>query len=428
MNTTKKLLSIALVLVLLSIGIVSTSYSWYSHSNSDEGKGIHYEDSLELSIKTTNMQMSTYKCDNNGEVTDNTLVSGVNVPAETVQYYKTSIKNNGTDDVMADLETTNLLNNADFVIGTVDPTLNEKAFASRAVRSKTSDNKIRVYFKTNTAWQAFWKHGKDEDGYNTLDLNNEGSSSNNTTCEINIAYSISGTVEKKMMEVCSNADSNWSNTGTKVYYYDIPSNADYFFFFNKWYMKLADNDNRVWNCTIHITDLSPGKLYYLTGKSVNEAGSEKEKEYAVLSTDTNLVALNSYYKDVRLSLGGSVYADIGLKKDSDTDDEEFVPDYFGKNITYSIKSGSSTSVVSVNRDGLLTPLAAGSTIIQTRITGKFGDYRDIYTDVNIPTKIDQIPIIKNVRVPAGKTVDIYWYARNNSEDTTMTTDAIFLTL
>lgn len=97
------------------------------------------------------------------------------------------------------------------------------------------------------------------------------------------------------------------------------------------------------------------------------------KEYKVRTVDDTLVAVNSYYKNVRMSQGDSVFADIGLKKENDSEDEEFIPDYFGEKISYSIKSGSSTAVVSVNKDGLLTPKGSGSTIIETTITGRYGD-------------------------------------------------------
>ena len=331
-------------------------------------------------------------------------------------------------------------NNADFAIGTISPTLNEKAFASRPVRSKYSNDKVRVYFKTNNSMLSYW--GKDDgrllqetgtympDGTTPQTTADPGSSaqtsgSTGTTNDINISYTVGGKEVQIMMTrtEASVYDDVTNDTNTnKVYYADIPSAAEKFFFFNHWYLR--SSSNREWNRTIDISDLSAGKLYYLTGASVDGLW----KEYKVRTVDDTLVAVNSYYKNVRMSQGDSVFADIGLKKENDSEDEEFIPDYFGEKISYSIKSGSSTAVVSVNKDGLLTPKGSGSTIIETTITGRYGDTIVLETNVNIPSNIDQVPIMKNIRIPAGKSVDVYWYALNKSSERDLTTDAIYITI
>ena len=448
MKTTKRLFVLAMIAVLTVVSFMPSTFSWYPHSgldiNKDEGKKIHYADDLEVSMKTAadTVSLSTIIVDKDGNSINNDLTNqnGINAAANSVVHYKTTLNNTGGDDVIVDLDTHKLPNNADFLIGTTFPTINEKAFASRAVRTKASDNLVRVYFKTHNSMASYWSVDNgdliNETGTYYYDNNQEqekgtgyeagSTNQGGTTNDINLSYFVGGKEYQVKMSICPTleSDSNLNDlTGgtNKVYFYDIPSNAEKFFFFNHWYLK--SSSNREWNRTLDITDLSAGKLYYLT----NNAVDHQWKEYKTREVDTALVALNNYYKSVRMSLGNSVFADIGLKKDSDDEDEEFVPDYFGNTIAYSVQSGS--NIVSVNKDGLITPKnESGNAVIRTTITGKFGDTRYVDTSVSIPENIDEIPIIKNVRIPAGESVDIYWYARNKSTDSTMITDALYITI
>lgn len=456
MKTIKKLALVAMAAVLATVSFVPSTFSWYTHSDKSEGSKIRYTGELPVSIKSgaNTVTMKTVESDADGNA-GTTQVDTISIPADTVtfqamKYYRTTFTNTGTNDVFVDLETSDLPNNADFYIGTVSPTLNEKAYASRPVRTKVSDTTVRVYFKPHTDMSSYWSvdNGRLKPESGTYNVTNgqviaagwEAGSSNQTndnsgtTNDINLSYTVDGKEYQVKMSKCvknssDSVDTNWSSTGTRVYYYDIPTNADKFFFFNHWYLK--SGTNREWNRTIDITDLSPGKLYYLTNNKVDD----KWKEYAVKTVDTNLVAVNQYYSFVRMSLGASVFADISLKKESANDDEDFVPEYYGATISY---QSSDTSKATVSKDGVITPIATTTNnsnvdtpiTITTTITGTFGDSRQIATSVSIPKSISQVPIIKNVKVPAGESVDVDWYAinRSNKSDATMSTSSIFFTI
>ena len=427
---TKKLSMFVLIAVMLVASFIPSTFSWYNHNASAEGKNINLSEDIPISIKSASgtVGMTTYESDVNGNASTST-VSRISLNADAsgkaVKYYKTVLTNSGTNDVMADIESSYLPNNADFSIGTVSPTINEKAYASRPVRTKVSNATVRVYFQTTASFNPYWTHFTGDSA--TVTFNSS------MTNDFNIAYKVSGNNSEQYSKLyrCAGTGSsgNNNNATSHIFYFDLPTNTEYFFFFNHWYF--ASETNKEWNRTIDITDLTPGRRYYLTGNSVDG----KYKEYAVDSTNaTNRVALNQYYSYVRMSMGSGVYADIGLRKDSDTD-EDFTPEYYGQSISY---SSGNQNIATVNKDGLITPVAAGSTTITTTITGVHGDTTTVTTTVEIPTYIEQVPIIKNVRIPAkdaetntpGK-VEIDWYVINNSTSANMVgngSSTIFYTL
>lgn len=417
MKFSKKLILVIALAALTLLSCAPATFSWYSYNDPAEGTRLTLaQDNLPVSVKSAANTVSyvTHIADEKGEATSSTATSISVSPAEKVKYYKTTFTNNGANDVMVDLETTNMPNNADFYIGTLSPTLNEKAYASRAVRTKVSDNTVRVYFKTHNSFNPYWTHYTGDSA--TVTFNS------NMTNDFNIAYKVSGEANEqfKKLKRCPSTGSSGNNTNVNsnwVFYYDLPSNVDYFFFFNHWYFK--SDTNKEWNRTIDITELSSGRVYYLTGGSIDG----KWKEYKVTAIDDTLVAVNEYYKSVRMSTGTGVFTDIALHKTGD--DENFIPEYYGNSIAY---SSSNTSVAAVNKEGIITPGISGTATITTTITGRYGDTRTVQTAVEIPENIAQVPIIKNVRVPAGESVDVDWYALNKSTSATMTTNAFLFTL
>ena len=468
MKISRKLLVLSMAAVLAAVSFIPSTFSWYTHNGESQGNKINYvRDDLPVSVKSAanTVTATTYIADQNGIATSEVVSGGLSVAPDAithqaVKYYKTVFENTGSNDVMIDFETNHLKNNSDFVFGTVSTVVNEKVFASRAVRSKVTNNTVRIYFKTNSSMSSYWSKNngslvrekgtylpdstthmpsdntqQDTEGTQAGGSVQTGSSGTNN--DINLSYTVNGKEVQVKMEKCSKADTSTdynvitnSNTGSNVYFYDIPSSTTSFFFFNHWYLR--STTNREWNRTKNITDVTQGKLYYLTGNTADG----NYKEYLAKPVDTDLVALNQYYNNVRMSIGSSVFADIGLKKTSDTADENFVPDYYGSKISY---TSANTSNVTVSSFGLVTPLRSGTaTNITTTIEGKFGDTKTVTTKVDIPEYISEIPIIKNLRVPAQGTttpegkaanrVEVDWYVINKSATDTLTTDALYCTI
>ena len=456
MNKIKTRALLAALALMVAVSLIPSTYSWYNHSDPEreQGNGMKLsEEKIPLSAKSAaeDIEYSTVICNAAGEVSDSTPISSLSLASNNglaVQYYKTTFTNKGSNDVYIDFEAKDFANNADFYVGTISPTINEKAFASRAERTKKSATTTRVYFKTTSSFKPYWTRCYSQDNPPSVSPARDALPTSYTgtiNYDFNIAYKISGgssEVYAPLKRCPKNTDGNETaydedNAQKIVFYADIPSNTEYFYFFNRYYIN--ESKNKEWNSTIKIYDLTPGKLYYLTGQKVDN----KWKEYKSESLNTNLVAVNQYYDFVRMSVGSSIFANIGLKKTSEDDD--FIPEYYGQSISYSVLSenpntaGQSVVTVSAS-DGIITPKSAGSAVIRTTITGQYGDTDYAYNNISIPPSIDQVPIFKNVRVPSlgstdekgnpSNTVELYWYAINKSTDAnnTLTASDLYYTI
>lgn len=465
MKTTKSRVFVIATALLAVVCLIPSTFSWYTHNATETGNRMHIgKNDLPVSMKTDtdSITMQTYSVDDSGEVSSSP-VSTFSANINSVQHYQTVFKNTGSDDVMVDLNGAGLGNDSDFYIGTEAPTLNEKCYASRAARTKKTGDTFRVYFKSNRAFYPYWTtYVSDTVSYSNL---------SNLVNDMNVAYKLStdSNIHYSKLTICDNyadysttlspsnhttvknmSDGTAKNNAIEaiksaidnsVFYADLPTNVEYFFFFNHYYS--PDDKNKNWNSTVNITDFSQGKLYAMTGAS----DGNEYKIYEAQPTNKNLVALNNYYSDVTMSLGESVTADIGLKKNPDGDDDNFVPDYYGSSITYAVvtQTGDTSGLITVNRDGLIFPnTSTGTAHVKTTITGQYGDTKEFITTVNIPSSLDQVPIMKNIRIgkagslnSEGKPADevvVEWYMKNNKKNnnnnnnSTMTLTSIFFTI
>ncbi|MCR5653070.1 MAG: hypothetical protein K6F88_04640 [Ruminococcus sp.] len=413
MKTTKKLFIICLVALMTCVAMMPSTFSWYTHNSVVNGGFMQYSRSALPVSGSSGVNVKTVAVDKDGKETNGTTaVTAVNFSsADTnIQYYKTTIKNNSSPsgDVYGDLELGDLLNNAKIKAGITSPVINEKGFDIS--KTPAANDKVRIYFVPTTAYQSFWYNGD----------------TNSADFDMNIRYFISGVKSDVKMTRQSNnnkfKDANTDEYPTYIYYYDLPSNVNSFFFFNHWFDKEHDAENNDWNRTPDISGINPGTVYRLTGKNIEDS----YKLYDTVSS-TNVAACMKYYSEVQLDMDG--YIDISLKKTNESSEEDFSPDYYGTSISY---ISSDTSVATVNSDGLVT---AASTIngnsatanITTTITGTNGDSIQKTTLVTVSKYIKQMPIAQNILVEKGKSVDIYWYVINKTNQTGNIASSIFWT-
>lgn len=414
MRTTRKLLVLCLAALMTCVAMMPASFSWYAHNESVNGGYMQYSRSAlpvsGSSTGTSAFNVSTIAVDKNGEPTHgNTAVSTVNFSSAStnVQYYKTTLNNTGgSGDVYGELDLGNLLNSVDVKAGITSPVINEKGFDIS--KTPTAYNQIRIYFLPTSAYSAFWYDGN----------------SSSSTFDMKLRYTVGSNTTDVNMSRKANSNSAFKDgstgvTAPYVYYCDIPSNTNSFFFFNHWY---SDSDeNKDWNRTPDITDIVPGTIYRLTGKNI-------EDSYKLYDTvpGTELAGLMKYYSEAKLNQGG--YIDISLKDSSEVT-EGANPDFYGNTISY---ASSNTSVATVTKDGLVTAASSisGNTAtanITTTITGLAGDTITCTTKVTVSKYIEQMPIAQNVYVKKGETVDLYWYVLNKSSSTGNIASSIFWT-
>ena len=413
MRLNKKLLVLCLAALMAVVSMMPSTFSWYTHNSVVNGGFMQYSRSALPVSGSSGVNVKTVAVDKDGKETNGTTdVTAVNFSsADTnIQYYKTTIKNNSnpSGDVYGDLELGNLLNNAKIKAGITSPVINEKGFDIS--KTPTANDTVRIYFIPTSNYSDFWYNGD--------------SSSNEF--DMNIMYTVGTTSTHQKMTRRSNSvfkDAATNATAPYIYYYDIPSNTSRFYFYNHWFdTENLNAENNDWNRTPDITDLSPGMIYCLNGE--NEPDSYKL--YKAVSS-TNVAACMKYYSEVQLDMDG--YIDISLKKTNESSEEDFSPDYYGTSISY---SSSDTSVATVNSDGLVT---AASTIngnsatanITTTITGTNGDPIQKTTTVTVSKYIKQMPIAQNILVEKGKSVDIYWYVINKTNQTGDIASSIFWT-
>ncbi len=414
MKTTKKLLILSLVLVMAIVAVIPSTFSWYAHSGEDDYQGneIKYEKSdLPLSLQQSGgLTLKTYTADRffkkDVELSSNSDFESIG--RNYTSRYITSIKNNGAKDVSVNLEMSKLTNNANVFVGTCDPVVNERSFAARATLEKVDWDYEVIYFEPRDHYS--WWQGYSAPSTPYCDQNQGityGADSISPQTDMNLEYQIGTDGYPMAMQKCLYQDHVGSNN-YDVYRAFVTTEADSLFFFNHYY--ITQNTNLEWNRTPTVTDFSEGRVYYLNGNT-NDLNN-KAISYHDSFNGSN-ICVYYYYKTATMAAGKT--ANLGLSKgtsDMVVNREEF--DYTGKSISY---SSSDTSKATVSQDGLVTAKAAtGNTpvTITTTITGEFGDTVSLPTTVNIPPTIDQVPIVQNVKIPAGKTVDISWYVRNAS--------------
>ncbi len=434
MKTTKKLLLLCLIAIMAIVAVMPSTFSWYAHNGETNYRGnqmVYEKSDLPLSLKrASGLTMKTYIADNFGKKNASevswsssaTVGNGKKVQPGNTQRYVTTITNNNQEkDVYADLEISKISNNANVFVGTCEPVVNEKSYASRATLEKVDWDYEVIYFEPRDHfewWQDYYAPSS------PFCDQNQGISYSadeiDPVTDMNLEYQVGAEAFPMAMQKCSGGDTVDEDT-FDVYRAIIPTDAGSLFFFNHYY--IAENTNIEWNRTPTVNDFAEGRVYYLNGGTNNY--NNKDLSYHDSFNGTNICVYN-YYKTATMAAGKT--ADLSLKRgnsDMIANRESF--DYTGKTISY---ASSLPNYISVSKDGLVTAKdnsAGRSATITTTIEGEFGDLLQLQTQVSVPSEIEQVPIVQNIKIPAGKTVNITWYVKNAS-GSNATFDNIFLTI
>lgn len=80
---------------------------------------------------------------------------------------------------------------------------------------------------------------------------------------------------------------------------------------------------------------------------------------------------------------------------------------------------SNSSVFTVNANGVITGVGAGTATLYTKVVGgTYGDFIQKETEINVTPNNSyvfyDVPIVRNMKIPANGTQEVYWYVINNS--------------
>ena len=396
MKKSKFAIVIALGLVLCLLCGVTTTFSWFSRPREDSGNSLRWSGQYKIS-NGQNISIKTVESGDDGTTFGENEVTnfGGSLEAGKRKYFCTEISNSGNAEqnvslFIKGLKTSDTASASGLYVGVNKPLKTYRSYndivGSGNTYTITTLDKYRMYCETNNV--SSWK---------------------DSTTEIRIRYG-TGSVSTP----------NWQGavvmtyvkgTGNRVLCGDIPTSATVI-------QVYANNDPKGANATPCISlsscnDLSTKVAYDV--KILPDVYKDVDKlnnhQYQLWPITENANFIN-YYSIANISLGSTFNA--GLVAGTD---------YVGNSISY---SSSSDSVFTVDKNGVITPVAKGTAELTTTITGgSYGDTYSVTTKISVtPASTDPIdtPIVTNLEIKPtaadGPTVSkVYWYIKNESSST-----------
>lgn len=415
MGTTKKLVVLCLVLLMGITAIMPSTFSWYDHNGSQTGDRMSYErkelpvSAGTISVSTKKYRMSSadavyYDIKGNKEYTGNAITSDT-VAANNSQYYGTTITNTAASPAYVNLYLQNFLNNNNFFVGTMEPSLRDKDVSS-SVHLKNK-NAVRVYFQ--------WSNANDW---------NNGSAAHyvvyKTKTSSNLGYrSFSNSTYAGVID--NSKDTHNYLSGKTTYYIDLPDDTTSFYFAtdaNKSGFNTSTKETTLkWYRTNTITNVQAERGYYLTGYADDTSFHAQMNSFEIPGG----ISVMKYFDTAEINQGQKAF--VSLTKGIH---------YTGSTISYSGSGGLTVNAGS----GMITRTGTGSGSVTTTITGSLGDTKTVSTTVTTPSTVAAMPLAMNIKVPAAKTEDgvttngeahVVWYIRNESASTACTFSSIYYT-
>ena len=437
MKKSKVILAIALAVILLVTIMNAPTFSWFTRPGPKSGE------QMVLSSKNAynayngkNVTISTKSSATGKEnsysttVTNSTGLSGSGITTHNRKYFCTTIDNTAQGAVEQNVSLyANKLSiptgatggaNGTLALGVNGPTRSYRDYSSLAAKTSfATRDAMRVYFQkpkysTPDGWTGteFYICWNEDTNINIESLDSTGSN---------------GTYYK--MTYCGEKD-NYYN-----YYVDIPKTATHAFFAvenwaeNKKVEDLtADNWKKrtqtLWNLAGDGQTKLQSKVYRLT-TTVSGGNTQVHTP----PDSVNGACINNYYNTIFVTTGSTydasldTTANIPLRTD-------YTANYIGSLEYYS----GDTSVFTVNKTtGEITPVAAGEAKLYTKAVGtSYSDSQQVETTVKVTAAanydFNDVPIVRNLKIPAGESVDVYWYVINNSETAALryTIDSLYV--
>lgn len=410
MKKSKFAIVIALGLVLCLLCGMTTTFSWFSRPREKSGDSLGWSGQYKIS-NGQNISIKTVESGDDGstfgenEVTD----FGGSLEAGKRKYFCTEISNSGNAEqnvslFIKGLKTSGTASASGLYVGVNKPLKTYRSYndivGSNSTYVKTSLKKFRIYFNANGV-----KSWNDSDTTTKIRYSLEDKDNPSwTTDVINMTY-------------VKYVDKN------KILYADIPTTA-------KRIQIYVNNSPSGANATPCISvasycpEISPTNCYVFTLRANLEGGYHNCDTYTFKNPLTDCANFINCYDSINIPLGLTFNA--GLVAGTD---------YVGSSISY---SSSSNSVFTVDKNGVITPVAEGTAKLTTTIKGgAYGDTYSVTTEISVTSvSTDSIdtPIVTNLEIKPtaadGPTVSkVYWYIKNDSSSTIRyTLDGVYISL
>lgn len=443
MKKSKIILALVLAIVFIILCVNVPTFSWFSRPHNQSGEQMvlssdnHYKAYNGESVTISTMSSTTGRTGSyTTSVEDSEGLSGSGITTHNRKYFCTTISNTATGAVEQNVSLyANTLSiptgasggaNGTLALGVNGPTRSYRDYSSLSTQTSLSTrDAMRIYFQkpkntppsgwTGTEFYICW---------------NEDT---NTGIESLNALGSNGTYYK--MTYCGEKD-NYYN-----YYADIPKTATHAFFACENWAEgkqqsdlTADNWKKrtqtLWNLGGDGQSQLQSKVYQLTSTVTNGNTQVHTPPYSVTGA-----CINNYYNTIFVTTGSNFDATL-----SNTTNIPlrigYTANYIGSLEYYS----SDDSVFKIYNDssnghtkGVIYPQGAGEAKLYTKAVGSsYSDSQQVETTVKVTAANDyvfnDVPIVRNLKIPAGESVDVYWYVINNSETEALryTIDSLYI--
>lgn len=195
------------------------------------------------------------------------------------------------------------------------------------------------------------------------------------------------------------------NTWGHIYYADLPYTANRLYFtVSGW--QTANHGSEDWTMRSAevsgldntVNSINQSKVFRI----LNQEDGNHNRPIEIGSV--NGASIKEYYSSITLATNAEFEAATELRYQT------------GATVEY---YSSNSSVFTVNANGVITGVGAGTATLYTKVVGgTYGDFIQKETEINVTPNNSyvfyDVPIVRNMKIPANGTQEVYWYVINNS--------------
>ena len=419
MKKSKIILALVLAIMIIVVSISVPTFSWFTRPHNQKGsQAVFGGNTGQYSLNAYNgygVSIETKSSATGKEEDYSTAdtLSGSNIPNNNRKYFCTTITNGSgyVQNVSLYARTLSIptAENGTLVLGVNRPTRSYHDYSTLATETATTTrDAMRVYFQ---------KPKSAPDGWAGTEFYICWNEDTNTGIESLNSTGSNGTYYK--MTYCREKD-NYYN-----YYVDIPMTATHAFFAcenwgtnNNGQPNYKQRTQTLWDLYKDGQTQLQSKVYRLTSNVSNG-----NTTVSTPPSNVNGACINNYYSSIFVWKNGTYDASLS-NTNKIPNREDYSANYIGSLEYYS----GNTDVFTVDKtSGTITAVNEGEAILYTKAVGYFSDSQQVETTVKVTSAdnyvFNDVPIVRNIKLAADESVDVYWYVMNNS-----TTNALSYTI